>query len=108
MMDKHEEFKGHYLIIDNAPIHKNKDIQLYIESRGCRCVYLPPYSPQLNPIEQFGSIVKSKLKRVALLNEETLSTRIFEACNKVTISDLEGFCRYSASRWDDCLERKCL
>jgi transposase len=105
-MDKYKEFEGHYLIMDNAPIHKNKDIQLYIESRGYRCVYLSPYSPELNPIEQFWSIVKSKLKRVALLEEETLSTRISDACNKVMISDLEGFCRYSASKWDDCLERK--
>lgn len=105
-MDKHEAFQGHYLIMDNAPIHKNKDIQLYIESRGYRCVYLPPYTPELNPIEQFWSVVKSKLKRVALLSEETLSTRIAEACNQVMISDLRGFCRYSASRQDDCLERK--
>ncbi|KAK4517023.1 uncharacterized protein ATC70_000351 [Mucor velutinosus] len=106
VMDKYEQFKDHYLIMDNATIHKNKDIQLYIEGRGYRCVYLPPYSPELNPIEQFWSIVKSKLKRVALLEEETLSTRISDSCNKVMISDLQGFCRYSAARWADCLERK--
>jgi hypothetical protein len=51
VMDKYEEFKGHYLIMDNASIHKNKDIQLYIKSRGYRCVYLSPYSSELNPIE---------------------------------------------------------
>lgn len=88
VMDRHEAFKGHYLIMDNAPIHENKDIQLYIESREYRCVYLPPYTPELIPIKQFWSLVKSKLKRVALSSEETLSNRIAEACNQVMISDL--------------------
>ncbi|KAG0938412.1 hypothetical protein G6F57_006859 [Rhizopus arrhizus] len=74
VMDKHELFKGHYLVMDNAPIHKHADIRSYIESRGYGCVYLPPYSPELNPIEQFWSVCKSKLKREALLEEETLTS----------------------------------
>ncbi|KAG1454782.1 hypothetical protein G6F46_008467 [Rhizopus delemar] len=52
-MDKYPEMKGHYLVMDNAPIHSSADIRKYIYSRGYRCVYLPPYSPELNPIEQF-------------------------------------------------------
>ncbi|KAG1031421.1 hypothetical protein G6F43_013958 [Rhizopus delemar] len=58
IMDQHEEFKGHYLIMDNAPIHKHEDIKIYVESRGYGCVHLPPYSPELNPIEQFWSVCK--------------------------------------------------
>lgn len=61
VMDKHSQFKGNYLIMYNAPIHINEDIRKYVESRGYGCVYLPPYSPELNPIEQFWSVVKSKL-----------------------------------------------
>ncbi|OAD79497.1 hypothetical protein PHYBLDRAFT_58545 [Phycomyces blakesleeanus NRRL 1555(-)] len=68
--------------MDNAPIHKHGDIQLYIEGRGYGCVYLLPYLPELNSIEQFWSVVKSKLKREALLEEETLTSRISDACNK--------------------------
>ncbi|KAG1139787.1 hypothetical protein G6F37_009497 [Rhizopus arrhizus] len=48
---KHELFKGHYLVMDNVPIHKHTDIRIYIEIRGYDCIYLPPYSPELNPIE---------------------------------------------------------
>lgn len=55
VMDKHEIFKGHCLVIDNAPIHKHAVIRQYIRSRGYSCVYLPLYSPKLNPIEQFWS-----------------------------------------------------
>jgi transposase len=43
VMGQHEEFRDHYLVMDNAPIHKNSDIQKYIEHHGYRCVYLPPY-----------------------------------------------------------------
>ncbi|KAG1173555.1 hypothetical protein G6F70_005774 [Rhizopus microsporus] len=61
-MDQYSHMKGHYLIMDNAPIHKSEDIAKYIISRGYRYAYLPSYSPELNPIEQFWSVVKSKLK----------------------------------------------
>ncbi|CEP09236.1 hypothetical protein [Parasitella parasitica] len=58
-MDKYLEIKGHYLVMDNAPIHSSTDIGKYIHCRGYRYVYLPPYSPELNPIEQYWSVVKS-------------------------------------------------
>ena len=106
VMDRHEEFKHHYLIMDNAPIHKHQDIKNLIESRGYKCVYLPPYSPELNPIEQFWSVCKSKLKREQLLEEETLTSRIADACNRILYSNLQGFCRYSAAKFEDCLNRK--
>lgn len=93
ILDKHEQFKGNYIVMDNAPIHKNADIRKYIEQRGYGCVYLPAYSPELNPIEQFWSVCKSKIKREELLQEETLSSRIGDACNTILLSDLQGFCR---------------
>ncbi|KAG1137002.1 hypothetical protein G6F37_011878 [Rhizopus arrhizus] len=58
-MDKYLEMKGHYLVMDNAPIHSSSDIGKYTNS-GYRFVYLPPYSPELNLIEQFWSVVKTK------------------------------------------------
>ncbi|KAG1310778.1 hypothetical protein G6F64_004314 [Rhizopus arrhizus] len=71
-MDKFEHMKGYYLVMDNAPIHKADIISKYIESRGYRCAYLPSYSPELNPIEQFWSIVKTKLMQK--LDANQLST----------------------------------
>ena len=50
-IDKYPHMKGHYLIMDNAPIHTSTDISKYIEYRGYRCAYLPSYSPELNSIE---------------------------------------------------------
>ncbi|KAL1927819.1 hypothetical protein VTP01DRAFT_3640 [Rhizomucor pusillus] len=68
-MDKYPHMKGHYLVLDNGPIHKSEDIQKYIKSRKYRYAYLPSYSPELNPIEQFWSVVKSKVKRNRLLEK---------------------------------------
>jgi hypothetical protein len=59
-MDEVPEMKGFYLFMDNAPIHTSDEIRPMIENRGYQCVYLPPYSPELNPIEQFWAIVKNK------------------------------------------------
>ncbi|KAL1934995.1 hypothetical protein VTP01DRAFT_4135 [Rhizomucor pusillus] len=89
-MDKYPQMKGHYLVMDNAPIHKSDDISKYVESRGYRCAYLPSYAPKLNPIEHFWSVVKSKAKRNRLLEKETLMTRIIEASNSIRLSDFEG------------------
>ncbi|GAN06739.1 conserved hypothetical protein [Mucor ambiguus] len=107
VMDKFPDvFKDNYLIMDNTPIHINEDIKSVIEGRGYRCVYLPPYSPELNPIEQFWSVCKSKLKRERPLEEETLSSRIADACNQILLNDLKGFCKYSIDGFDDCLQEK--
>ncbi|KAG0735128.1 hypothetical protein G6F57_014186 [Rhizopus arrhizus] len=62
--------KGHYLVLDNASIHKSKPMIRKTESRGYRVMYLPPYSPELNPIEQFWVIVKGKIKRDRLMTEK--------------------------------------
>ncbi|KAI8890165.1 hypothetical protein K501DRAFT_169331, partial [Backusella circina FSU 941] len=51
-------------------------------------IFLPPYSPEFNPIEQFWSVTKSKIRRVKMLNGEALQDRITEACNQVLQSHL--------------------
>lgn len=76
----YNEFKGYYFIVDNAPIHMADIIEGLIV--GCRygCIYAPPYSLKINPIEQPWSIAKTKLKREKLLKTKTLNTGIPEAC----------------------------
>ncbi|KAK4512155.1 uncharacterized protein ATC70_013398 [Mucor velutinosus] len=105
-LDKDDRFKGFYIIMDNAPIHTANDIERYIIQQGYRCVYLPPYSPELNPIEQFWHVVKSKLKRERLLSDENLTSRIADVCNSVLYSDLEGFARYFVNKFEACLNKQ--
>jgi transposase len=50
--------------MDNAAFHKNKITQELIESRQCQLLYLPPYSPDFNPIEQKWGYVKNMVKEI--------------------------------------------
>lgn len=101
-MDKYPEMMGHYLVMDSAPIHSSTDISKYINYRGYRYVYLPPYSPELNPIIQFWSVVKSKLERNKFLEKESLMTIIGEACDSLYLSGFKGFVSHSAICFDKC------
>jgi transposase len=56
---------GDIVIMDNVNIHKVAGVREAIEARDATLVYLPPYSPDLNPIEQFFSTLKSILRKVA-------------------------------------------
>ena len=56
---------GMVFIIDNARFHKSQRVIDLIESIGCRVVFLPPYSPDLNPIEHWWAPVKTAIKRAA-------------------------------------------
>ena len=49
---------GQVVVMDNAAFHKSEKTQALIESVGCRVIFLPPYSPDLNPIEKFWANMK--------------------------------------------------
>lgn len=53
---------GQYVIMDNASFHKSIKIQELIESVGCKIIFLPAYSPDLNPIEKFWANMKRWVK----------------------------------------------
>ncbi|CEG76478.1 hypothetical protein RMATCC62417_11374 [Rhizopus microsporus] len=98
--------KGYYLVMDNAPIHTSDNIAKYVESCGYRCAYLLPYFSELSPIEQFWSVVKSKVKRNKFLEKETSMTRISEASNSLKLIDFKGIVRYSHKCLDKCRNRQ--
>ena len=56
---------GMVLVIDNASFHKSKKIIDLVESVGCRVIFLPPYSPDLNPIEHYWAAIKSTIRKIA-------------------------------------------
>jgi transposase len=53
---------GQVVIMDNASFHKSEKTQKLIESVDCRVIFLPPYSPDLNPIEKFWANMKRWIK----------------------------------------------
>jgi hypothetical protein len=65
-------------------------------------------TPELNPIEQFWSVVKSKMKRNRFLEKETLMTRISEASSDLRLSNFKGIVGHSHKCLDKCRNRQAL
>ena len=74
---------GDIVVIDNLPSHKVTGVSEAIESAGADLGYLPPYSPDLNPIEKLWSKVKAWLRRVEAKTFDTLTTAIADALQAV-------------------------
>jgi len=98
----------HLLIMDNVPFHKSRAITNVLCQLGITTEYLPPWSPQLNPIEEFFAMVKSKFR--ALQNENS-GISIDDALNQILRTDNDyseeclGFWR-SMERWLDLARQK--
>jgi transposase len=54
---------GSVLVLDNASIHKGGEIACLVEKSGCHLLYLPPYSPDFNPIELAWSFIKRLIRQ---------------------------------------------
>ncbi|KAI5965432.1 hypothetical protein CANMA_003402 [Candida margitis] len=104
-IEKNKALKGiKYLILDNAAIHKRRNLQLLVASSGMELVFLPPYSPALNAIEEFWSVCKAKVKRSNLSRKEQLTPKVKEATAKITLESYQGFCRHVNDHMQHCLE----
>jgi isftu1 transposase len=53
------------IVMDNASFHKSEKTKELVEKFSCRLLFLPPYSPDLNPIEKFWAFMKAKIKKIA-------------------------------------------
>ncbi len=86
--------EGDVVVMDNLPSHKVRGIEEAIQSRGAQLLYLPPYSPDLSPIEECWSKVKTWLRKMAARTADALYEAIEHAFNQVTKSDLAGWFRH--------------
>jgi transposase len=82
---------GDILVIDNLPAHKSVRVNAAVEGVGCVLVYLPPYSPDLNPIENMWSKVKASIRSAAARTLDAVVNAVEVALNSVTMSDREGY-----------------
>jgi transposase len=83
--------EGDIVIMDNLTSHKVKGVIDPIIAAGASVVYLPPYSPDFNPIEMMWSKMKAYLRKVKARTSELLETAIAEALDQVTTSDIMGW-----------------
>jgi len=82
---------GDVVIMDNLGAHKVKGVQEAIEGAEARLLYLPPYSPDLSPIELCWSKVKQALRSAAARTAEALGRAVEQAFATVTTSDLTNW-----------------
>ena len=90
---------GDVVVMDNLSTHYCQGVREAIEAAGAALVYLPPYSPELNPIEHTWSKLKALLRRVEARTLRTLAAAVAESSTRITNSDLAGWfsnCGYEA------------
>ena len=76
--------KGQYVILDNASFHKSPLTEEIIKRAGCHLLYLPPYSPDLNPIEHCWANFKNYLRKI--VDQYTSFSQAITAAMKETLS----------------------
>jgi len=85
---------GQVVVMDNLPCHKVAGVRRAIEAAGCRLLYLPPYSPDLNPIENWFAKFKAQLRTAAARTVEGVYEAMREALGRVTPAECLNYIRH--------------
>lgn len=83
------------VIMDNVSFHKTGQAYEIINKTGAKTVYLPPYHPELNPIEEMWSKIKTILRQQAARTLSKFQNAIQLAFNAISISDLMGWFQHA-------------
>jgi len=92
--------KGQVVVMDNLSAHKGEKVRELIEGRGCELLYLPPYSPELNPIEEAFSKIKGLMRKAEARSREALLEALGAAILALSAQEARGFfehCGYRAT-----------
>jgi transposase len=89
---------GQVLVMDNLSAHKGERVRELIEHRGCQILYLPPYSPDLNPIEEAFGKIKGLLRKAEARTREALVEAMGRALSAVSEHDARGFFEHCGYR----------
>lgn len=82
---------GQVVVMDNLSSHKGGRVKEIIEGCGCELLYLPPYSPDFNPIEQAFSKIKGLMRKAEARTREALIEAMGLALEAVSARDARGF-----------------
>lgn len=89
---------GQVVVMDNLGTHKGEYIRHLVEEAGCEILYLPTYSPDLNPIEEAFAKIKAILRRAEARAREVLVEALGPAISAVTAQDARGFFKHCGYR----------
>ena len=85
---------GDIVILDNLPAHKVAGVREAIEAVGARLAYLPPYSPDLNPIEQWFAKLKTLLRAAAARTIDALEQTLAQLLGQFTTTECQNYFRH--------------
>ncbi len=83
--------RGDIVVMDNLRAHYDTEAIALIETQGAAVKFLPPYSPDFNPIEKMWSKIKTRLRGLAARTQQELSKAISQAFSTVTGQDAHGW-----------------
>ena len=86
---------GAVFVMDNLAAHKTARVRALLDTSGFDYRYLPPYSPDLNPIEPAWAKVKGELRRLAARTPDALHKALGPALDAVTAQNAAGFFRHA-------------
>jgi transposase len=89
---------GQVVVVDNLSAHKGPRIRELIEEQGCELLYLPPYSPDLNPIEEAFAKIKALLRKIGARTREALLEAMGRALEALSANDARGFFEHRGYR----------
>ena len=87
--------EGDSVVMDNLSSHKVLGVKEAIESVGAKVVYLPPYSPDSNPIENVFSKLKTLVRKAKVRNVENLWRKLGELCDVFTKQECKKYCQHA-------------
>jgi transposase len=93
--------EGQVVVLDGLGAHRTQKVQELIEARGADLVYLPSYSPDLNPIEEAFSKIKHLVRKVGARTREALIEAMARALAAVTTEDVAGWFAHAGYRQQD-------
>jgi transposase len=82
---------GDLVVMDNLAAHKNRRAVEAIRAVGADVLFLPPYSPDLNPIEKAWAKLKDFVRRLSTLTRDAFDSGIVAAMDAVTLDDIRGW-----------------
>lgn len=86
---------GDVVVLDNLSVHRSAVAQRAVEAAGARLVFLPTYSPDVNPIEQAFAKLKQGLRAINARTVERVMTATRTLYSRITATDARGFSRHA-------------
>ena len=85
--------EGEIVVLDNLSSHKVAGVEKAIVSAGAKVLYLPPYSPDFNPIEKVFSKLKTMLRKLKLRTMEELWKKLGKLCDIFSPDECKNYCK---------------